>query len=322
MLRVEVGTLLLQPTTGDEGFIEGLHLLHQNTSPGIWHSSRSSHGCGRASKLGIQQLAEVVQRQGVSIVHPSTEVLHAWEEAEGIEGKFQFVKVQHAIAVCVAAMEHHSWIRQRLPEVRPSFPGSLRRTLNGNIAGVEGTLWQFQVVLHQIKKFLLCCTTFSLITELSHYEVSLGFHGAPKLLRPVGKIAFQQGALILSDVPRNRQSQLVARGWWAAANRRPGRRCARACCPGRTSPRCQPFAFCSRELQAAARARKLRGLSSLAIRRRHYPGQGWPGMGSGLNHFSVWRANTRHLELQLLFLLHQLCNHGLLIGISTAREVI
>ena len=29
-----------------------------------------------------------------------------------------------------------------------------------------------------------------LITELSHYEVSLGFHGAPKLLRPVGKIAW------------------------------------------------------------------------------------------------------------------------------------
>mmetsp|Transcript_53342 Transcript_53342/g.85078 ORF Transcript_53342/g.85078 Transcript_53342/m.85078 type:complete len:270 (+) Transcript_53342:1673-2482(+) len=269
MLRVEVCTLLLQPTTGDEGFIEGLHLLHQNTSPGIWHRSRSSHGGGRASKLGIQQLAEVVQRQGGALVHPSTEILHAWEEAKGIEGEFQFVKVQLAIAICVAAMEHHRWIRER-PEVRPSLLGSLCRTLDGNIAGVEGTLWQFQVVLHQLKQFLLCCTTFSLIAELSHYEVSLDFHGTCELLRPVGKIAFQQCALILSDVPRNRQSQLVATGWWAAASwrpGRPGRHCGRACCPtGRTSPRRQLFAFCSRELQAAARgARKLRGLSSLVL---------------------------------------------------------
>ena len=90
----------------------------------------------------------------------------------------RLVKVQHAIAVCVAAMEHlwlwrdaddsnplkpglsdkapmmvhvhpprlfqprvHSWIRQRLPEVRPSFPGSLRRT-------PQWSTWQWNISIH------------------------------------------------------------------------------------------------------------------------------------------------------------------------------
>ena len=46
------------------------------------------------------------------------------------------------------------------------------------------------------------------------------------LVPPGKRPANHQGNLTrpwYSDVPRNRQSQLVARGWWAAANRRPTR---------------------------------------------------------------------------------------------------
>mmetsp|Transcript_43967 Transcript_43967/g.125887 ORF Transcript_43967/g.125887 Transcript_43967/m.125887 type:complete len:220 (-) Transcript_43967:98-757(-) len=112
VLLIELITPLPDPSAGHKGLVEQIQLLQAHAAPGVRDGPRPSHRHRGARPLLLEHRAEGREVDGLPLIHPVLNVVHARKQTEGVERKLQLVLIQVIRVIRVAALEDHPGVGQ------------------------------------------------------------------------------------------------------------------------------------------------------------------------------------------------------------------